>query len=253
MEPLGAFLAAMGYPARQLVDPRTGLMTTDSDLDGRVLAGMLAWQAEHDGVRPMIVGHSKGGAVVIDTLRALAGLHGGEIAVVDPRTGTAEPRDWFADPTSGRRIPVVELRLPYAAAIATGRMPRILRGQFELARVLREVPDSVEHFTGFTIPFDPIAGAFAGDEDPYIATGSAKVRNVVLPVATSHIGAPLTEHLARDPATRAWIERYRPGTAEPWPEGADTTNLVLAAELWRDIKEAWCEEAHRAASARPGG
>ena len=253
MEPLGAFLAAMGYPARQLADPRTGVMTTDSDLDGRLLAGMLAWQTEHDGVRPMIVGHSKGGGVVIDTLRALAGLRGSDVAVVDPRTGNAEPRDRFTDPVTRRATPVTELRLPYAAAIATGRMPRILRGQFELARVLREVPDSAERFTGFTIPFDPIAGAFAGDEDPYVATGSAKVRNVVLPAATSHIGAPLTEHLARDVATRTWIERYRPGGSQPWPEGPDTTNLVLAAELWYDVKRAWCAEAQRAAQAQRGG
>lgn len=248
MAPLGGFLAAMGYPARSLADPRTGEMTTDSDLDGRVLAGMLAWQYERDGVRPMIVGHSKGGGVVIDTLRALAGLRGADIAVVDARTGAAEPRDRFVDPATGRETPVTGLELPYAAAIATGRFPRILRGQFELARVLRDVPDSALRFTGFTIPFDPIAGSFAGDEDPYVATGRALVRNVVLPATTSHIGAPLTEHLAKDPLTRAWIERHHPGAAEPWPPAPDTTNLVLAAELWYDVKRAWCGEAERAAS-----
>lgn len=252
MAPLGAFLAAMGYPSERLADPRTGEMTTDSDLDGRDLAGMLAWEAEHDGVRPMIIGHSKGGGVVIDTLRALAGLRGAGIPVVDPRTGIAEARDTFTDPLTARPLKVTDLRLPYAAAIATGRMPRVLRGQFELARVLREIPDSVERFTGFTIPFDPIAGAFAGDEDPYVATGTAKVRNVVLPVATSHIGAPITEPLAHDPDTRAWIERHRPGSDEPWPALSDTTNLVMAAELWYDIKRAWCGEARRVATSERG-
>lgn len=246
MAPLGEFLASMGYPARQLADPRTGAMTTDSDLGGRELAGMLAWQYEHDGVRPMIVGHSKGGGVVIDTLRALAGLEGGDIAVVDARTGAAEPRDRIVDPATGQPMRVTDLELPYAAAIATGRMPRILRGQFELARVLRDIPDSVRAFTGFTIPFDPIAGSFAGDEDPYRALGTALVRNVVLPATTSHIGAPLADHLARDPATRSWIERFRPGTREPWPASADTSNLLLAAELWYDVKRAWCGEARRA-------
>lgn len=246
MAPLGEFLALMGYPARQLADPRTGAMTTDSDVDGRELAGMLAWQYEHDGVRPMIVGHSKGGGVVIDTLRALAGLRGAEIPVVDARTGAVLPRDRFVDPLTGKPEAVTDLHLPYAAAIATGRMPRILRGQFELARVLRDVPDSARAFTGFTIPFDPIAGAFAGDEDPYRALGTARVRNVVLPATTSHIGAPLADHLARDAATRDWIERYRPGTDAPWPQDADTSNLILAAELWYDVKRAWCGEAARA-------
>lgn len=247
MAPLGEFLVAMGYPARRLADPRTGALTTDSDLDGRVLAGMLAWQVERDGVRPMLVGHSKGGGVVIDTLRALAGLSGGPVPVVDPRTGVAEARDAIVDPLDGAELRVTGLRLPYAAAIATGRLPRYLRGQFELARVLREVPDSVRVFTGFTIPFDPIAGSFAGDEDPYRALGSARVRNVVLPAATSHIGAPLTAHLARERATREFIEHYRPGSDAREPAGADTSNLMLAAELWYDVKRAWCEEATRAA------
>lgn len=247
MAPLGEFLAAMGYPARQLADPRTGELTTDSDLDGRVLAGMLAWQVERDGVRPMLVGHSKGGGVVIDTLRALAGLAGRDLPVVDPRTGLAEARDAIVDPLSGDEIRVTDLRLPYAAAIATGRLPRYLRGQFELGRVLREIPDSVRRFTGFTIPFDPIAGSFAGDEDPYRAIGSARVRNVVLPAATSHIGAPLTAHLARERATREFIEHYRPGSDAREPAEADTSNLMLAAELWYDIKRAWCDEAARAA------
>lgn len=251
MAPLGAFLAAMGYPARSLTDPRGGAMTTDSDLDGATLAGALAWWHEHDGVRPILVGHSKGGGVVIDTLRALAGARGDELPMVDPRTLAPEPRTRYLDPLTREPRRVVDLKLPLAAAIATGRLPRVLRGQFELARVLRDVPDSAEAFVGFAIPWDPIAGTLAGDEDPYHAIGRASVRNVVLPAQTSHIGAPRTEHLAADPATRAWIERYRPGAAESLPDGVDTENLVLAAELWHAIKRAWCGEAQRAA--RGGG
>ncbi|MEO8484847.1 MAG: hypothetical protein ABI585_00775 [Betaproteobacteria bacterium] len=251
--PLGAFLAAMGYPAHALVDPHGGAMTTDSDVDGATLAGALAWWHEHDGVRPIVIGHSKGGGVVIETLRALAGARGDALAIVDPATLAAEPRTRYVDPVSGESRRVVDLKVPLAAAIATGRMPRVLRGQFELARVLRDIPDSVEHFVGFAIPFDPIAGTFAGDEDPYRAIGSADVRNVVLPAITSHIGAPSTGHLAADPATRAWIERYRPGAGEPPPEAADTTNLALAAELWYAIKRAWCGEAQRVArGGKPG-
>ena len=246
MAPFGAFLQGMGYPAAALVDPRTGEMTTDSDLDGSTLAGILAWQYERDGVRPVIVGHSKGGGVVIDTLRALAGAYGDDLALVDPRTLEPQARTHFLDPVTGETRRVVDLTLPLASAIATGRLPRILRGQFELARVLRDVPDSAERSLGFMIPYDPIAGTFAGDEDPYRATGRAQVRNVVLPAATSHIGAPRADHLARDPTTRAWIDAYLPGAAPPMPEGVDTTNLVQAAELWYSIKRAWRDEPQRA-------
>ena len=252
MAPLGAFLAAMGYPERALVDPHGGAMTTDSDLDGRTLAGVLAWHHEHDGVRPMIIGHSKGGGVVIETLRSLAGAYGDELPLVDPRTLEPLPRTRYADPVTGERRRVVDLALPLAAAIATGRLPRVLRGQFALARVLRDVPDSAERFVGFTIPFDPIAGSFAGEEDPYRALGRAQVRNVVLPVETNHIRAPRTEHLAADAVTRAWIERYRPGDAEPAPAGRDVENLPMAAELWFAIKRAWCAEAQRATRAKGG-
>lgn len=246
MAPFGEFLEGMGYPSAALVDPRTGEMTTDSDLDGRTLAGMLAWQYERDGVRPLIVGHSKGGGVVIDTLRALAGAYGNELALVDPRTLEPQARTQFLDPVTGESRRVVDLTLPLASAIATGRLPRILRGQFELASVLRDIPDSTEWFVGFAIPYDPIAGTFAGDEDPYRATGRAQVRNVVLPATTNHIGVPRAAHLARDPATRAWIDAYHPAAAQALPEGADTTNLLHAAELWYSIKRAWCGEAQRA-------
>ena len=162
MAPFGEFLEGMGYPAAALADPRTGEMTTDSDLDGRTLAGMLAWQYERDGVRPVIVGHSKGGGVVIDTLRALAGAYGNDLALVDPRTLEPEARTHFLDPVTGETRRVVDLTLPLASAIATGRLPRILRGQFELAGVLRDVPDSADRFVGFMIPYDPIAVTFAG-------------------------------------------------------------------------------------------
>jgi hypothetical protein len=249
MAPLGAFLASMGYPSRALTDPASGSMSADSDLDGGTLAGMLAWWYEHDGVRPIVIGHSKGGGVVIEALRALAGARGDELPLVDPRTLVSLPRTRYVDPVTRLVRRVVDLKLPLAAAIATGRLPRLLRGQFELARVLRDVPDSVEAFLGFAIPWDPIAGTLAGDEDPYRPLGGTEVRNVVLPAQTSHIGAPRTEHLADDALTRAWIERYRPGAVEPPPAGADTENLALAAELWYAIKRAWCGEARRASGA----
>jgi hypothetical protein len=245
MEPFGRFLAAMGYPERALVDAHGGAMTTDSDIAGTKLAGALAYMYERDGVRPILIGHSKGGGVVIETLRALAGLDGDDLPVVDPRTLEPLPRTTFMDPATGERRRVVDLKLPLAAAIATGRLPRVLRGQFDLARVLRDIPDSAIAFLGLFIPFDPIAGTLAGDEDPYRPLGRSEVRNVVLPAQTSHIAAPRAEPLAADPAARAWIERYRPGAGEPPPALRGAENLALAAELWYAVKRAWCGEAQR--------
>jgi hypothetical protein len=243
MEPLAAFLEGMGYPRGQLVDPKTGALTSDSDLDGRTLAGILAWQAERDRVRPMIVGHSKGGGVVIDTLHVLAGDE--DLPLVDPATHAPLERSRFRDPGTGTDRRVVELDVPLAVVKATGRLPRILRGHFALAAKLRDVPDSAEVFVGMTIPFDPIAGSFAAGTDPYRARGRAQVRNVDLPVTTSHIGLPRTEHLARDPVARAWIDGWRPGDARTPPALDDASNLDAAAELWHAVKDAWCREAAR--------
>jgi hypothetical protein len=108
--------------------------------------------------------------------------------------------------------------------------------------LLRKVPDTVIDFTGFFIEWDPIAGTFPGAE-PYAASGSAVVRNVTLPAGYSHIDLPRTQHLAANRATRAWIEAYRPGaelSTAPIKEGADSANLLHAADIWYDVKKHWC-------------
>jgi len=111
---------------------------------------------------------------------------------------------------------------------------------------LRRIPDATEAFTGFTIAWDPIAGN-GGEVEVYAATGRAEVRNVLLPAATSHIGAPLVEQLAADPVTRQAIIDWRPGdSTPPLPTGAsDNRNLLQAAELWFSIRKHWCVEGQR--------
>jgi len=232
------------------------------------------------GVGTLIVVMAVMNGFRVEMLRQMTGISG-QLGIQGSRDGLAAPPEMLARiravpgvltatpaaegqvmAVAGDRVRGVVLRgiqpddlrarLPLAAAIATGRLPRVLRGQFELARVLRDVPDSAETFIGLAIPFDPIAGTLAGDEDPYRALGSAQVRNVVLPARTSHIGAPRADHLAFDPATRAWIERYRPDAGVPLPEAHDVANLPMAAELWFAIKRAWCGEAQAAARAGKG-
>lgn len=251
MEPFAAFLAAMGYPAERLEKPGSTARSYGSFVDSRALAGQVAWHYEHDGLMPMLIGYSQGGMVVIKVLHDLAATRDATpIPVWDPLRDAPEPRTTIVDPLTGRTRPVVGLVLDFAAALVTGSLPRLLLGQWGILPLLRDVPDSVRDFTGFSIPWDPIAGTGA-QPAPFRATGSARVRNVVLPSSYSHVMLPGVEHLAAQPETRAWIEAWRPDRAPPaLPEHVDTSNLLHAAELWYSIKRHWCEAAQRLAGAR---
>ena len=148
--------------------------------------------------------------------------------------------------------PVQGLKVPFVAALATGKLPRLLLGQWSMLTRLRHIPDTAVEFTGFSFGFDPIAGEFGGP-DPYVPIGSAVVRNVTLPATYSHIGLPDMLHLAVDARTRAWINAYVPdGSQAPPPADADTTNIVHAADLWFSVKKHWCLAAQRSIRSRRG-
>ena len=195
---------------------------------------------------PMLIGHSHGGMLAIRVLHELSGAFHDAIDVWNPSAEQSEHRTSIIDPYDGRTRPVVGLKVPYAAALATGKLPRLLLGQWTMLGKLRSIPDSVEDFTGFTILWDPIAGTLPGYE-PYHAQGAANVRNVELPAGTSHIGLPDARELALRADTRDWIDRYRPGTLVPLPQvdGVDTSNLLPAADIWFSVKKHWCIEAQR--------
>jgi hypothetical protein len=142
-----------------------------------------------------------------------------------------QPRTTIRDPYSHLERPVVGLQVAFAAALATGMLPRIVFGQWTMIDKLRKIPDTVLEFTGFAVAWDPIAGNFA-TSDPYVALGTAAVRNVMLPATYSHVGLPITAHLADNPVTRAWIDDYRPdAAAAPIPDdpALDVRNLLHAA------------------------
>jgi hypothetical protein len=246
MDPFAEFLIAMGYPAKRIANPRDGRRSTPSSMDSRQLAGMLAWYYETEGMRPLLIGHSQGGMLAIRVLYDLAGAFDDAIPVWNPLTDEAEQRTDFVDPASGELRPVVGLRMPYAAAIATGKLPRLLLGQWSMLPKLRRIPDTFAEFTGYSLEWDFIAGEF-GAPEPYTATGAANVRNVTLPATYTHIGLPQAAHLAVDAVTRAWIDAYAPGTAAAAPDGdgVDTTNLVHAADIWHSVKKQWCLAARR--------
>ncbi len=250
MAPFAEFLIAMGYPEERIRNPESGALSYSSFVDARELAGTLAWYYEHEGMMPMLIGHSQGGMIAVKVLHELAGGFGASVPVWNPVRGAAEARTTIIDPLTGAERPVVGLKVPYAAALATGKLPRLLLGQWSMLSRLREIPDTVSEFTGFSLEWDAIAGNF-GTAEPYRATGSARVRNVILPSSASHLALPRAAELAHDPATRDWIEHYAPGTTPVPPEVAiDASNLLHAADIWYSVKKHWCLEAQRLIRAR---
>ena len=252
MSPFAEFLIAMGYPEERVRRPTDGALSYSSFVDARELAGTLAWYNEHEGMMPMLIGHSQGGMIAVKVLHELAGDFGTSVPVWNPLRGAAEPRTAIVEPTTGKERPVVGLKVPYATAIATGKLPRLLLGQWSMLSRLHEIPDTVKEFTGFSLEWDAIAGNF-GAAEPYRATGSARVRNVILPPNASHLTLPRAVELARDPVTREWIDRYVPDDSPSAPAVAiDTTNLLHAADIWYSVKKHWCLEAQRLILARQG-
>jgi hypothetical protein len=200
----------------------------------------------------MLIGHSQGGMLAIKVLHEFAGAFHAAIPVWNPVPGQSEQRTTIMDPLTGLERPVIGLKLPYVAAMATGKLPRVLLGQWEILGKLRTIPDTVEDFTGFSIEWDLIAGTLPGSEK-YHAAGSAHVRNVELPAETSHIAMPRTRYLAGNPVTRAWIDSYDPASpvaAPPAGPGIDASNIVHAADIWYSVKKHWCLGAQRLISSR---
>lgn len=247
MAPFAEFLVAMGYPRGRLVNPEDGSLTYSSFVDARRLAGTMAWYYEHEGMMPMLIGHSQGGMIAIRVLHELAGDFDEPLQVWDPSRDAPENRSSILDPLSGERRPIIGLQVPYVAALATGKLPRLLLGQWSMLTRLREIPDTVAEFTGFSLKWDPIAGNF-GSTEPYRATGSASVRNVVLPATASHLTLPVAKDFALDPVTREWINRYAPSSAAPpLPTNSrlNLANLLHAADIWYSVKKHWCMEAQQ--------
>lgn len=241
MDPFAHFLIAMGYPEERMRNPRDGAFSYSSFVDSANLAGALAFDYERTGMKPMLIGHSQGGMMAIKVLYEFAGAYHDALHVVDPATGTALERTSIVDPHTGRSRPVVGLRVAYAAALATGWLPRLILGQWSMLPRLRRIPDSVDEFTGFILPHDPIAGNVLGDK-PYAAVDRAHVRSVVLPDSYHHLTLQRVAHLAADPAIRAWIDAWSPDASAPLPDG-DTSNLVQAADIWHSVTRHWCRQA----------
>ena len=247
MAPFAEFLIAMGYPDERIRNPRDGALSYNSSVDSAQLAGTLAWYYEREGMMPMLIGHSQGGMMAVRVLYELAGDFGHPLLVWNPLRDEAEQRTSIIDPLSSRERPIVGLHVSYAAAIATGTLPRIWLGQWDMVQRLHKIPDTVTEFGAYSLDWDLLAGNF-GQVEPYRAIGDAQVRNITLPWSAGHTGVVFAKPLALNAKTRAWINDYVPSpelAPLPTDAGVDLANLVHAADIWYSVKKYWCLEAQR--------
>lgn len=249
MTSFGRFLTEMGYPEAQIRDPGNRDWSYSPYLRSAQLAGLVAWEYEHDGTRPMLIGHSQGGLMAVKILKDLAGQNGDAVRVWNPITQTLEDRTTIIDPITHEKRPVVGLSVAYASAVGAGGWALLLPTWWEDLDTLRKIPDTVDEFTGYFIEIDLVALSLPGNplDKPYESEGSAQVRNVTLPATYNHIIVPLTDSLGRDAQVRDWINAYAPGDKrDPSALPGDAPEHVLwAADVWYSIKRHWCIEAQR--------
>lgn len=211
MDEFSGFLTDMGYPEASVRDPAGGALSLSSYQSSRKVAREIAAACRDDGLRPMLIGHSQGGAFIMQVLHELEGQ------------------------------PVC-----YAAAVATGQWMRVALGQWNRIPILRKVPDSVEEFSGYRLADDFLGSDVPGlaKSGEYTALGSAKVHTLRLRGA-GHLEIMRVRPLAHDATARRWMDAYSPGTRVP-----GDARLLFAADVWHYITKHWCLELQRALRGR---
>lgn len=247
------FLIGMGYPGASIANPGDGTYTFSCYESSEKIAGVIAWYYERERLRPMIVGHSQGGMQAVKVLRKLAGLSAKRLHVWNPLTWKEEEACDILDPLTGQRRPVVGLQLPYATSMGGGGLTRVLPNQWDMCGRLRDIPDSVEEFTGFFKGKDLIGGDFLGygPANHFKSMGKAVVRNVRLPAYYKHRRVPDNVHLLKSQQIIDWINNYHPND-KPYDEpqlevkfDADSRNILWAEDVWYSIKKHWVLEVQR--------
>ena len=255
MMSFGKFLLEMGYPDSKIRNPSDGAYSQNPFGSSERLAGEIAWYYEHDGVRPMMVGHSQGGIQAVKVLYELNGAFTDKLAVWNPVSDTGEERYAIVDPLTGAQRPVVGVSVAYASVVGAGGVALAAPLHWGMAQRLYAIPNAVEDFTGFSIDYDLIAWTFPGPDNASLfhQNGTAEVRNVTLPGTYSHVFVPVTQALAADPKMRDWLNAFVPGADNGQPPGANegrANNALWAADVWFSIKKHWCIEAQRLIRAR---
>ena len=253
MVSFGHFLVGMGYPEKAIRDPGNGEWSYSPYEESSVLTGILAWHYEHDGMRPMMIGHSQGGMQAVKVLQQLDGRFGNDLRPFNPWTHQFEDRTTIVDPLTGKTRPVLGLSASYASVVGAGGAAYMLPNQWDMIGKMRNIPNTVDEFTGFFIAVDLIAWSFPGvnEQEVYEGKGRAHVRNVELPATYSHVFLPAVQELASDPETRARLDAYAPGKAgETGLENDRLTGALWAADVWYSIKRHWVTELQRLIRAR---
>ena len=165
MESFSEFLTGMGFPEDRIRDPGDGAFSRSPYDDSERQAGEIAWYYEHEGVRPMLVGHSQGGIQIVKILHELAGTFGAARRVFNPLTSQFEERTTIVDPLDGRERPVVGVSAAYASVVGTGGWALVLPVHWKVVHVIRSIPDTVDDFTGYRIGVDFFAWDAPGFEE----------------------------------------------------------------------------------------
>ena len=252
MESFGRFLGGMGYPEARIRDPGDNAWSYSPYEDSKKLAGIVAWDYERSGLRPMMIGHSQGGMQAVKVLHELNGEFAESLRVFDPKLDRFEERTSIVDPITHKTRPVVGVSVAYASAVGAGGAAFLLPNQWSMLDKLDSVPNTVDEFTGFFIGVDLIAWSFPGASRNFQHNGTAKVRNVELPATYSHVFVPLVGSLADEPQVRDWINDYVPGDARDASSlpGDAALHVLWAADVWYSIKKHWCLEAQHWVRAR---
>ncbi|MEO8738711.1 MAG: hypothetical protein ABI537_03295 [Casimicrobiaceae bacterium] len=243
------FLIAMGYPEAKIRDPSDGAYSQSPYGSSARTAGQIAWYYEHDGVRPLLIGHSQGGIQAVKVLYELKGEFADRVAVWNPATDMAEDRYTIVDPVTGAERPVIGVSVAFAGVVGAGGVALASPAHWAMAKRLHTIPSTVDQFTGYAIDNDLIAMTFPGDNSSaFRHNGTAEVRNVSLPASYDHVFVPVTLPLARDASMRAWLNAYVPGANNAPPPNereAGEAHALFAADIWFSIKKSWCLEAQR--------
>jgi hypothetical protein len=257
MESFSTFLIKMGYPESKIRNPSDGSYSYGPYMNSAKIAGIIAWYYEKEGMRVMLIGHSAGGNQAAKVLHELAGTFADKMLVWNPLTDQGEDRFSIIDPLTGVERPVVGVQVGYATVVGAGGLSMLLPTYWSMIGRARNIPDTVEYFTGFYTMLDPIGGTLLGlakSENTYEANGTAKVRTVRLPPTYNHVTVPSTSHLADNKAIRDWINNYKPSDEPELTVEFDTSsaNILWAADVWHSVKKQWCLEAQRLIRAKRG-
>ena len=125
----GRFLTTMGYPEDRIRHPGDNRWSHSPYEPSAQITGLVAWYYEHDGMRPMMIGHSQGGIQAIKVLYDLVGRFDSAIKVWNPLTDSAEERTSIVDPLIGVDRPVVGLTVCYVSAVGAGGAALLLPNQ----------------------------------------------------------------------------------------------------------------------------